>query len=379
MGNKSKQYWFNTLIYELSKAEPIDGESNNLDEHFAGWLKRSHAMLNAASQNGAIETLAYRYADGDTDLTKTNEYARTQIRKALGDEYAPEYKTRRFYDIVNQRVKDILKLQAQNIWIARLIQENQELDDANIAKLFYTEHKDGGKIPAAIPVPTGPYIKRIRTRLNKNNGELSAIKPVFGTPKLQLSRADHMGSVGFSADKEYLIFMTYTPNGAVKVQFKLPKSDEFRSGKPCMPDVFVDDDGVIKLQFAIKHNSPEAYKPNGMLGVDVGALYPYTAAIVLPDGTHSQTIYPDEKIMNNVDLIDNLLYQKGRLAVKIDQNDRPARASHTRELAERQKVEKDRLAARVSTVKRRVCQDVAHRVVGMALQHHVGIALEKLN
>ena len=379
MSKKNRQYWFNALTYELSKAEPIDGELNNLDEHLADWLKRSHAMLNAASQNGAIEALAYRYADGDTDLTKTNEYARSQIREALGDEYAPEYKTRRFYDIVNQRVKDILKLQAQNVWIARLIQENQELDDTNIAKLFYTEHKDGGKIPATIPVPTGPYIKRIRARLNKNNGELPAIKPVFSTPKLQLSRTDKMGSVGFSTDKEYLIFMTYTPNGVVQVQFKLPKGDEFRSGKPCMPDVLVDDDGVIKLQFAIKHNAPETYEPNGMLGVDVGVLYPYTAAIVLPDGTHSQTVYPDEKIMNNVDLINNLLYQKGRLAVKIDQNDRPARAAHTRELAERQKVEKERLAARVSTVKRRVCQDVAHRVVGMALQHRAGIALEKLN
>ena len=105
MRKKSKQYWFNALTYELSKAEPIDGESNNLDEHLADWLKRSHAMLNAASQNGAIEALTYRYADGDTDLTKTNEYARTQIRKALGDELAPEYKTRRFYDIVNQRSK----------------------------------------------------------------------------------------------------------------------------------------------------------------------------------------------------------------------------------------------------------------------------------
>ena len=379
MSKKSKQYWFNTLTYELSKAEPIDGELKNLEEHLTDWLKRSHAMLNTASQDGTIETLAYRYADGDTDLTKTNEYARTQIRKAIGDEHAPKYKTRRFYDIVNQRVKDILKLQAQNIWSTRLIQDNPELDDANIAKLFYTEHKDGGKIPATIPVPTGAYIKRVRVRLDKNNGELPAIKPAFSTPKLQLSRADEMGSVCFSTDKEYLIFITYTPNGAVKVQFKLPKGDEFRSGKPCMPDVLVDDDGVIKLQFAIKHNAPEAYDPNGMLGVDVGALYPYTAAIIMPDGTHSQTVYPDEKIMNNVDLINNLLYQKERLAVKIDQNNRPARAAHTRELAERQKIEKERLAARISTVKRRICQDVAHRVVGMALQYHAGIALEKLN
>ena len=379
MGKKNKQYWFNALIYELSKAELIDGELKNLEGYLADWLKRSHAMLNAASQNGAIEALAYRYADGDTDLTKTNEYARTQIRKAIGDEHAPKYKTRRFYDIVNQRIKDILKLQAQNIWIARLIRENQELDDTNIAKLFYTEHKNGGKIPAAIPVPTGSYIKRIRARLDKNNGELPAIKPVFNTPKLQLSRADEIGSVEFSTDKNYLVFMTYTQNGVVKVQFKLPKGDEFRSGKPCMPDVFVDDDGVIKLQFAIKHNAPEAYDPNGMLGVDVGILYPYTAAIVMPDGTHSQTVYPDEKIMNNVDLINNLLYQEERLNVKIDQNDRPARAAHTRELAERQKIEKERLAARISTIKRRICQDVAHRVVGMALQYHVGIALEKLN
>ena len=379
MGKKSKKYWFSSLLYELGKAELIDGELKNLDEHLADWLKRSHAMLNAASQNGAIEALAYRYADGDTDLTKLSEYSRTQIRKALGDEHVPAYKTRRFYDINIKRVQDILKLQAQNIWITRLIQENPELDDANIAKLFYSEHKDGGKIPAAIPVPTGPYIKRIRARLDKNNGELPAIKPVFSTPKLQLSRTDRMGTVKFDEAKEYLIFEASTDKGIVAVRFKLPKGDEFRSGKPCMPDVFVDDDGVIKLQFAIKHNAPQAYEPNGMLGVDVGALYPYTAAIVLPDGTHSQTIYPDEKVMNNVDLINNLLYQKGRLAVKIDQNDRPARAAHTRELAERQKVEKERLAARVSTVKRRVCQDVAHRVVGMALQHRAGIALEKLN
>lgn len=110
MGKKNKQYWFSTLTYELSKAEPIDGELKNLEEHLTDWLKRSHAILNTASQNGAIEALAYRYADGDTDLTKTNEYARTQINQALDNEHAPKYKTRRFYDIVNQRVKDILKL-----------------------------------------------------------------------------------------------------------------------------------------------------------------------------------------------------------------------------------------------------------------------------
>ena len=96
MRKKSKQYWFNVLIYELSKAEPIDGESKNLDEHLADWLKRSHDMLNAASQNGAIEELAYRYADGETDLTKTNEYARTQIREALGEALIASF-SGRFY------------------------------------------------------------------------------------------------------------------------------------------------------------------------------------------------------------------------------------------------------------------------------------------
>ena len=110
MGKKSKQYWFSSLLYELGKAELIDGELKNFDEHLTGWLKRSHAMLNAASQNGAIEVLAYRYADGDTDLTKLSEYSRTQIRQALGAEHAPKYKTRRFYDINIKRVQDILKL-----------------------------------------------------------------------------------------------------------------------------------------------------------------------------------------------------------------------------------------------------------------------------
>ena len=378
MSKRKKQYWFSSLQYELSDAEPIKGKIEDLEKHLSDWLKRSHLMLNNASQNGNIEALAYRYADGDTDLTKTNEYARTEIRKSLGTEHAPEYKTRRFYDITNQRVKDILKLQAQNIWITRLIQENQELDDANIAKQFYSEHENG-RIPKPIPIPTSAYIKRIRARLDKNNGELPAIQPTFNTPKLQLSRTDKMGTVEFNNNKNYLIFQTYTSKGTINLQFKLPKSDEFRTGKPCMPDVFVDENGVIKLQFSIKHDAQEPYEPEGMLGVDVGALYPFTAAIVFPDGSHSQTVYPDERIMNNVDLINNLLYQKNRLNVKIEQNDRPERAAHTRELAERQKVERDRLVARVSTVKRRVCQDCAHCVVGMAVEHRVGIALEKLS
>ena len=82
MGKKNKQYWFSTLTYELSKAEPIDGELKNLEEHLTDWLKRSHAILNTASQNGAIEALAYRYADGDTDLTKKNQRIRPHANQS---------------------------------------------------------------------------------------------------------------------------------------------------------------------------------------------------------------------------------------------------------------------------------------------------------
>ena len=67
MSKKSK-YWFNALTYELSKAEPIDGELKDLEEHLTDWLKRSRNMLNAASQNGTIEAFSYRYADGNTNL-----------------------------------------------------------------------------------------------------------------------------------------------------------------------------------------------------------------------------------------------------------------------------------------------------------------------
>lgn len=41
MGKKSKQYWFNALTYELSKAEPIDGELKNLEEHLATAIRPS--------------------------------------------------------------------------------------------------------------------------------------------------------------------------------------------------------------------------------------------------------------------------------------------------------------------------------------------------
>lgn len=376
---QQKEHWYSTLTYKLAQSTIIKGTLSDLDTHLKDWLARSIIILNRASNNGTIQDLAYRYADGDTDLTRTNEYARNEIRKALGIEDAPTYKTRRFFDLVNQRVKDTLKLQAQNIWIARLITENPDIDDSGIAKLFYTKHKKDGIIPAKIPFPTAPYIKRIRARLEKNNGVLPPIKPSFRTPKLQFSRADTLGNVTFDEDRQHLIFTTYTPDGTIQLGFDVPRSDEFRTGKPCMPDVIIGDDGIIRLQFAIKHKARQAYEPECFLGVDVGVLYPFVATIVFKDGSRSQSVYPAESIMNNVNLIQNLSYQKERLIAKIDQNSHPSRAVHVRELAERQKIELSRLSDRISIVKRRVAQDCAHRIVGMALQHHAGVALEKLN
>lgn len=375
-----KDYWYSTLTYKLTQATIIKGTLSDLDTHLNDWLDRSIIILKRASNNGAMQGLSYRYADGDTDLTRTNEYARSEIRKALGTEDAPIYKTRRFFDLVNQRVKDTLKLQAQNIWVTRLIIENPSLDDAGIAKLFYAQRKgDNRRIPTQIPVPTAPYVKRIRARLEKNNGVLPPIKPSFRTPKLQFSRTDTLGSVTFDAGRQHLLFTTYTPTGTVQLSFDVPGSDEFRTGKACMPDVILGDDGVIRLRFAVKHKARQAYEPECFLSVDVGVLYPFVATVVFKDGSRSQTVYPDESIMNKVDLIQNLSYQKERLMVKIDQNSRPSRAVHVRELAERQKIELSRLSNRISLVKKRVAQDCAHRVVGMALQHHAGMALEKLN
>lgn len=376
---KAPEYWYSTLTYNLCQARILKGSKTNLENYLKDWLNHSILILNRASQNGKIQELAYRYADGDTDLTKTNEYARTEIRATLGTKDAPKYKTRRFYDLTNQRVKDILKLQAQNIWIARLIHDNPELNDTKIAQKFYTEHQKGGKIPTAIPVPTAAYIQRIRARLTKNNGELPPIKPFFRTPKLQFSRTDKLGSVMTSQDRKTIMLTIYTPEETVQLEFDIPQEPDFMTGKVCMPDVFMDEHGTLKLQFAVKHHAGLAYEPECFLGVDVGVLYPFTAAIVFPDGGRSQTVYPDESIMDKVDLLQCLSYQKQRLNIKIEQNDCPARALHTRELAERQKVEVGRLADRISVVKRRVVQDCAHRVVGMALQYRAGIALERLS
>ena len=374
-----KEYWYSSLTYTFPQATIIKGDISHLENYLQDWLDRSITILNRASQDGTIQDLAYRYADGDTDLTRTNEYARSEIRAALGTNDAPAYKTRRFFDLINQRVKDTLKLQAQNIWIARLISENPDADDGTIARLFYAEHKRDGRIPSKIPVPTAAYIERIRARLAKNDGELPSISPLFRTPKLQLSRTDKLGSVEFGHDRQTIVFTSPTPDGTVVLSFPVPQDPEFVTGKVCMPDAYVDGHGMIRLQFAIKHKACQSYEPECFLGVDVGVLYPFTAAIVFPDGRRSQTVYPDESIMDKVDLIQNLSYQKARLKVKIDQNARPARAVHTRELAGRQGVELGRIADRIGILKRRVCQDCAHRVVGMALQYHAGIALERLS
>ena len=376
---KNNLEWFSS--FRCLFDETIEVKSKREPEALEAYLRdaalSSARVLNDASEHGIIHELAVRYAHGETVLNTNTQAAREEYMKVLHHEWLPSYRHRRIFDGTTARIKDLLKGFALRIIVAELIQENPELTDGEVASMLY-QRKKSKELSSHIGYVKHSYVKNIRKQMVKNGNKLPTIKPVF-KPKLQLSQMDDFSSVRrIDADSCELSFSC--GQRKAQMRFQIPSKADYATGKICKPDILLssnDENKRVIFSFSVSHDAVSAYEPICSLGVDVGAIYPFTCGII-GDDWYSQVIYPNAEIMQIVDKINELQRQKNDLLNDIAENERNNRTPHIEAVLARKTIEKDRLADKISRLKKEVAQLSANRVVDIAYQSQAEIVLEEL-
>lgn len=376
---KNKLEWFSSFKSSFDEAIEIKAkkEPEQLESYLRDAALSSVRVLNDASERGIINELAVRYAHGDTILNTNTQESREEYLKVLHHEWLPSYWHRRIFDATTARIKDLLKGFALRIVISELIQENPDMDDGEIASLLY-QRKKSKELGTHIGYVKHSYVKNIRKQMAKNGNELPQIKPVF-KPKLQLSQMDTFSSVR-RIDEETCVLSFSCGQGKAEMTFAVPSKTDYATGKICKPDILLsseDDDSRVVFNFSISHNAISAYEPICSLGVDVGAIYPFTCGVI-GDDWYSQIVYPNSEIMQLVDKINELQRQKNDLLNDLDEDERKNRTPHIEAVLERKTIEKDRLSDKISRMKKEVARLSANRVVDIAYQAQAEIVLEEL-
>ena len=374
---KRKLEWFSSFTRKFNDYINIDAKipANDVETFLLDILMKSTLMLNEASDNGIIDELVTRYANGEQILGQRSQETRNEYAAVLNQSILPTYYRRRIFDASIVRIQDLLKVQATRKIVAQLIHEYHDMTDGEIAQEYY-KRKKSGIIPKYIGYVTSTYVKNIHNQMKKNDDELPPVKPSF-TPKLQMSRMDNFAMVTRS-DKNTCVLSFHCGNRTAKLTYQVPSKPDYQSGKICKPDITINKNGELIFTFAVSHSTSAAYEPVCSLGVDIGVIYPFTCGIV-GDNWYSQVIYPNSNIMGIVDKINELQRQKNDLVNDINENMRVNRTPHIASVLVRKVTERDRLSDKITRLKCEVARLSANRIVDIAYQSQAEIVLEDLS
>ena len=345
------------------------------------WLDPSDAILEDLNQRNAIRPYAERYLDGETFLATDTAAARNAFRKIINEKLLPKAQQRRVLDAISIRVKDVLKMLAMRIAIERVASEHPEWEDSVIAAEIY--ERVAIQKMYHCPCPNSQMVGNARRQMKKNGGKLPKMT-VDPETKFSLSRVDKQLSSFQREGKDAILSLRMNRKKAV-FKFHLPDNPRYQQGDLCKPDIVRTPGGGIGFDIAVKHPAPPlAYEPQCTLGCDVGVVYPVVCALV-GDDWYSQAMYPNQKLLDLVDKLHDLEFQKSIVNMKIEQNSAegrtPARWQH-RSFEEIVKVlerEKDGLAGQITDLKGEIARQCAHFVCETAMAHKAQLSFEELN
>lgn len=376
---KNKLEWFASFKRSFDETTSIETktEPDDIKSYLRDITLASARVLNDAAKRGVVHELAVRYAHGESVLNTNTQEARDEYMAVIHHEWLPEYRHRRVLDATIARIKDQLKGFALRIIVAELIEKYPNSADGEIASMLYQMRKSK-EIQSYIGCARASYVKNIRNQMAKNGNKLPLIVPCY-KPKLQLSQMDDFASVRRVNETSCELSFSYGRR-KTKMVFDVPSKIDYQTGKICKPDIMLssdDENADVVFSFSVSHATSSAYDPVCSLGVDVGAIYPFTCGII-GDDWYSQVIYPNARIMGLVDKVNELQRQKNDLMNDIKENERDNRTQHIREVLERKIVEKERLAGKISRLRREVARLSANRIVDIAYQAQAEIVLEEL-
>lgn len=377
VSKKKQNYFYDKLEVKLARGVVVGGSLSNaeIEIFLHDVIESITAELNRLSKEGVIDNLVERYAAGEKRINQLTGESERLYQEIFCCDAFPQLLRFRWMKTARSRIRDILKPQARLKCIAPLIVNNPELDNTDIAQLYY-EEKMAGNIPDYLKTPRTHEVARFRRNLSKNNN-VYWCEPKF-SPWLALSRTDaHLCTVR-RVKNQVLLSVGIESHRRSVIAFDIPDSPRYRDGKICKPDIMLDERGEVVLSFSFQHKAPDTYESVSTLGVDLGVLYPFTAAVIT-DEWRSQVIYPDDEIMSLVDKLEKLKNEKSALCNDIEENEREGRNARVRGIAERKRKTCDELAAAITKLKGRVADLVAHRICELAANARAEIAFEQLD
>ena len=346
------------------------------------WLTPHDAVLADINSKNVLRKLATRYAYGEKWLASRTAQARKEYQNLFDTNLLPKDQTRRVIDVISSRIKDVLPVLATRIAVEETIISHPDLDDKEIAQVMYDLIVEKEKY--FCQVPNAIFVKNIRSQMNNNGGTLPDYV-LDTTTKFVLSVSDQLADVKRISDNRIELSI-HMKRKKAKLIFKLPDKTRYQTGKVALPDIMrtAKNKSGILFDFSIAHNAPQPYEPQCSLGADVGVIYPVVSALV-GDGWHSQSFYPNGQVLDLIDKINDLSFQKAVLELKIEQNSKPNRSPGPKqvktfeELVREDELECERLAGKISDLKREVSRWVAHFLCETAISHSAQIVIEELN
>ena len=385
MGKKTrKTEYFDTFDGKTWQVEGPFSEEEVITYIKDNWLGSHDAVLKDFSERKLLKTLALRYAHGDTYLKSRTQQARNEYLRLLNMDLFPTEQRRRLFDVVTERIKDALPALATRAAVEEVILSNPELSDAETASLIYKLVVEQKTLHCT--VPNTRFVKNIREQMENNGGVLPEFE-LDMTTRFQLSVTDQLAKAERNHDDPTKLVLTVKmKRKSANLIFKLPDKKRFTVGKVSLPDIMrtSSNESGVMFKFSVRHAAPEPYIPQCSLGADLGVIFPVVSALV-GNGWYSQAFYPDGELLDLVDKLNDLAFQKAVVDLKAEQDSMPGRIMHKgqkqtyEQLAKKYACESERLTEKITDIKGEIARRVAHMLCETAMSHKAQIVFEKLN
>lgn len=225
-----------------------------------------------------------------------------------------------------------------------------------------------------------PFLKRISSQYVKRTIERivevgtldsmpkpSAVLPFWATDT-------HYSKLKRDGRKVFFSFKVQD-QGVVTLAFTLPRSKRFEGDKVTRPTVFVNKKGKLTFGFTVQKPAPKPQSSTSIMGVDLGRKTPFVGTIVSKQGQYSQPVMPGRRVNKLSEKIEKLDFLGALLFAKEQLNSERGH-DHKALILE---VERKRVKAKKSRLKKERTQAVARHITMIAEEHNALVVLEDLS
>ena len=361
------KYYDTVTRHRFTTEDGVDAEQVSTDlAQMVSWMAEAEREV-LASQD--FYDLAVKALKGDRPYGALTSWGRKKLSR-----YDFSFQKHNMNEMLISNVVSTLELYAMSVGLFQVMSTHPNVTKPDRILSCYRETYPGA------PQPTNGMVRAHLIRYHKK-GERKASLPGVSA-KLNLAVCDtYFAPKAFRDDSDPLnvIVQVKTPNyGLIRLYLKLPNNTErFGNGKVCRPTIRLNNKGQIVFDIAVEHEIDER-QTKKFVGVDLGKVEPFVAAVVDPESRHRSAPYHVRYKGRLGSLVKK--EQQGRdlsshLYKKADLCEKHNRDQHAQIL----KTEAKRVSAKATRIKHEISQCIASQVVEIADQNDAHVSLENLS